>query len=359
MERKNDNFKVAIIGPYPPPYGGISIHIERVLYYLDREGCNYDFFLENRTADNIPSHYKFYGFGKLISLIRLFFRKYTLIHHHSPHWKMRVILSIYGILGKNIYLHIHGSSLKDSIKDRGIKSVLTKKVLKFVNIIADNEDIAALARKDPAKSVICIDAFLPPLCRKGTYKEFFAKYGESLQKKFVISMVGWVTYYESEDLYGFDIALQALKRFKKEINERVILLASINGIRSEELHRRIKNYIIANNLTENTLFIYKDLPEIWPIYVVSDVFIRPTCSDGSALSVKEAMWYETPVITSNCVPRPQGVILFENRSSDELFEKLRQIYDSQKEPQNPSSKIERVAYKEFRYKLIDEIYNSN
>jgi hypothetical protein len=30
MKNKNKKVKIAIIGPYPPPYGGISVHIQRV-----------------------------------------------------------------------------------------------------------------------------------------------------------------------------------------------------------------------------------------------------------------------------------------------------------------------------------------
>lgn len=355
--KENKNPKIAIIGPCPPPYGGISIHIQRTLFYLDRAGFNHDFYLENKTAGNIPRYYEFYGLGKLISFLRLFFKRYKLIHHHSPSWEVRVILSIYGMFGKNIYLHIHGSSLRDTIEANGIKSFLTKKFLKFANIIADNKDIADLAVKHQAKSVAIIDAFLPPIYKESIYKEFIAQYGEILENRnYVISMVGWFSYYGREDLYGFDIALQALHKFKKEVDESVLLLASINGVRSEKLHQEIKNYIEKKNLNNNVIFIYDNLPQIWPIYIISNVFIRPTFSDGSALSVKEAMWFETPVIASDCVPRPKGVILFKNRSSGDLFKKLMQVYNQLGIHKNIKPKIKKVKKKEFKYPLFDEIY---
>jgi len=360
MENKNKKAKIAIIGPYPPPYGGISVHIQRVLSYLDYKEYNYDFYLENRIKNNTGFCYKFYGFKKIVSLFGLLFKRYVLIHHHSPDWKTRVILSMYGILGKNIYLHIHGASLKDIIQNGGIKSFLTWKLLKFVNVIADNESIAQLARKYSPKSVVIIDAFLPPLYKESTYKEIIVKYGEVLQNKnYIISMVGWFCYYKGEDLYGFNIALEALHRFKKEIDENVLLLVSINGIRSEELHQKIKNYIVKNNLDNNVLFIYEEMPEIWPIYTTSKVFIRPTCTDGSALSVKEAMWFETPVVASDCVPRPEGVILFKNRSSDELFGKLMQVYKTNNRLNDVEHKISKIKNKKFKCKLFDEIYRLN
>lgn len=221
MKSKSNKIKIAIIGPYPPPYGGISVHIQRVLSYLDFKKYSYDFYLENKIKNNTVVCYKFYGFKRKVALFVLLFKSYALIHHHSPDWKIRVILSIYGMLGKNIYLHIHGASLKDIIQKRGIESFLTRKLLKFVNVIADNKNIAQLAQKYSPKSVIIIDAFLPPLYKENIYKEFIIQYSKVLiNRNYIISMVGWFDYYKGEDLYGFDIALQAVHRFKKQIDKK-------------------------------------------------------------------------------------------------------------------------------------------
>jgi len=359
MGRVNKKSKIAIIGPYPPPYGGISVHVQRVLAYLDKIEYSYDFYLENSSADIkiLHSPYSFYGLRKIISMLKLLFKKYYLIHHHSPDCKTRIILGIYGMLGKNVYLHIHGVSLEDEIKRSGIKSILVKKLLKFVNIIADNENIANLANKYKAKSIVTIDAFLPPLFEESIYKKFLANYSNLLSgKEYIIFMIGWFIYYEDVDLYGFDIALRALKKFKEEITQSVLLVASINGVRSGKLFRKIKKYIESNGLSNNILFIYEELSEIWPVYLASDVFIRPTCTDGSALSVKEALWFGTPVIASNCVPRPKSVILFENRSEKDLFNGLLQVYSQLDKNNNAKNKILKIKNKNFEYKLFRDIY---
>lgn len=237
---------------------------------------------------------------------------------------------------------------------------MTRKLLKFVNVVADNENVAQLARKYSPKSVVIIDAFLPTLYKGNICKEFTIKYNEVLiNKNYTISMVGWFCYYKGGDLYGFDIALKAFYRFKKQIDENVLISVSINDIRSEELHKRIKNYIAKNNLDNNVLFIYEEMPEIWPIYITSKVLIRPTCTDGSALSVKEAMWFETPVVASDCIPRPEGVILSKNCPSDELFGKLMKVYKSNGRSNDAKDKISKIKNKKFKCKLFNEIYRVN
>ena len=73
MKIKNKG-KIAIVGTCHPPYGGISVHIQRVLMYLRKKEYAYDFYEISRTNGYIKN---------LGSLINLLFKKYYLIHLHS------------------------------------------------------------------------------------------------------------------------------------------------------------------------------------------------------------------------------------------------------------------------------------
>ena len=48
------------------------------------------------------------------------------------------------------------------------------------------------------------------------------------------------------------------------------------------------------------------------IIKLSDSLIRATTMDGDSLSIKEALYYKKPVLATDCVDRPTGVILFSN-----------------------------------------------
>jgi glycosyltransferase involved in cell wall biosynthesis len=43
---------------------------------------------------------------------------------------------------------------------------------------------------------------------------------------------------------------------------------------------------------------------------LSDIFLRPTRSDGDANSIREALYLGVPVIASDCVERPDQVLTF-------------------------------------------------
>jgi glycosyltransferase involved in cell wall biosynthesis len=56
----------------------------------------------------------------------------------------------------------------------------------------------------------------------------------------------------------------------------------------------------------------------------SDVFLRPTNTDGDAVSIREALYLGTPVVTSDAVPRPEPCVLFANRDMKDFEKKVRQ-----------------------------------
>lgn len=59
-----------------------------------------------------------------------------------------------------------------------------------------------------------------------------------------------------------------------------------------------------------------------------DMFIRPTNTDGDALSIREALTLKKPAIASNVCKRPEGTVLFENRNIDDLYSKTIRMIDN-------------------------------
>jgi hypothetical protein len=67
--------------------------------------------------------------------------------------------------------------------------------------------------------------------------------------------------------------------------------------------------------------------ELWPVLKVVNVLLRPTKSDGDALSIREALYLKIPVITSNVVPRPVDSIVYDMNSKDDLLNKTLDLID--------------------------------
>ena len=54
----------------------------------------------------------------------------------------------------------------------------------------------------------------------------------------------------------------------------------------------------------------------------SDIVLRPTCTDGDALTIREALDLNKPVVASDVVGRPAGTILFKNRDLSDLCDRV-------------------------------------
>ena len=111
------------------------------------------------------------------------------------------------------------------------------------------------------------------------------------------------------------------------------LIISINGGDQEKIHDLLIN--VNPKIKNNILFIVEELPSLKEIFTKSDVFIRPTNTDGDAVSVQEAIYYGTTSIASDVAPRPKECLLFKTRDIDDLTLKtkgvLEKIVDNKEE----------------------------
>ncbi len=341
--------KIAIIGSYPPPYGGISVHVQRTIDYLNDE----EFILYNTASSNYSNSIRFSGKKIIIIIISFLFKKFRLIHHHTPSKKARLLLCFLGFFKRNIFLHIHGASLEDNFMDKSVSSFFLKKTLKNVNIIADNSRILNLVKPYNPRNIYQIDAFLPPVYKEKTFASF-AHQVPPPKAKILISMVGWFKEYRNTDLYGFDLALEALSKLRNEHHLDVAIVASVSGITNDFLYNQfIKKR--SELCLENYLFLITDeLEEIWPLYLMTDIFIRPSISDGSSVALLEAMWFEAKTIVSDSVPRPEGVILFNDRDANDLVNKILLVVEGGYP--SKTERVKKIKNKKFESKLIKEIY---
>ncbi len=343
------NKKIFIIGSYPPPFGGISVHVQRVTTYLNTS----EYILYNTSPNGYTGAVKFYGKTKLLILFSFLFKKFRLIHHHSPDKLVRILLCLIGIFRENIYIHVHGASLEDNFSDNTFSTFLLKKIFRNVNIIADNSRIKSLVVPYNPKSIYEIDAFIPPVYDNQIYNTFVKKIPPP-KEKYIISMIGWFAQFRETDLYGFDLALEVLKILRSEHGLDISIIASVNGINDKDLYTRFIATLSEYRLEKYFTLITEDLEEIWPLYLISDIFIRPSISDGSSVALMEALWFETRTIASDAVPRPEGVVLFKNRDIDDLVQKI--LHEIQTGITQRTERIPKIINKKFKSKLLKDIY---
>jgi len=145
------------------------------------------------------------------------------------------------------------------------------------------------------------------------------------------------------------LSISLMKRLKNEVHENIAFIYVIPDIGHYDYYSEMIDLIAENNLKDNFYFYTK--PVAYPAVIkLCDLFIRPTNTDGDALSIRESLLLRTPVIASDVCNRPKGTILFNNRNSDDLYDKVVHVRENyEKEMKN----IENIEFEDNAMKIID------
>lgn len=309
--------KVLIIGPCAPPYGGVSVHILR-LYKLLKSDFEFDF------IDESPVHKK--EFFNIRSLhLQVYLKKMhscNTLFVHSGKDTLRIFHLITGrLLGKKIILVLHGFTSSPPKFIFSIKSFIYRLAS---TIIVVNNDIKLRLNLSEKKCIIK-DAFIPPNLKDEPElpHEIYNLLSEKRKERKVIicSNASTLEKYNNQDLYGLDICIEVSRRLlaKKIQFFFVFVVSSIR--QNQDIFMRSTELIKKWKLTDNFLLIHEKL-SFTKLMEYSDIIVRATNTDGDSLTVREGLFLGKKVIASDIVKRPPGVVLFENRNTNDLEVKL-------------------------------------
>lgn len=331
--------QIALVGTYPPPIGGVSIHIFRLRQALIQRGMDvvvYDTSLSKDGEEGILP-----GASRRRLFTKLYSSPAGIIHYHNHDWMMRAMLLLLRPFSKKVIFTFH--SFRD---DLNTASPLNKVLLHMVarygdSFIATNNEIKEKLIRIGASShkVKVIPAFLPPQLSSGDFGSVpdsasaFMKSHDPL-----ISANGYqISFFQGEDLYGIDLCIDLCYALKKVWAE-VGLIFCLPTIGDPTYFSKLQKRIHDLGIDKNFLFVTGSV-NLPPILKQSDLFIRPTNTDSYGVSIAEALYLGTPAIASDVCERPTGTMLFPSRNLDELIRLSKKVLEDLK-----SGKLERKSY---------------
>lgn len=322
--------KVLIIGPCPPPYGGVSVHILR-LYKLLKTDFEFDFVdespVQKKEFFNIRSLQLFVYLKKM--------RRCDTLFIHSGKDTLRIFHLIIGrLLAKRIILVLHGFTSSPPQFIFSIRSYIYRLAS---TVIAVNNDIRLRLNLSKKKCIIK-DAFIPPYLNEEPelpdYIHNLLSEKRKERKVILSSNASSLEKYSNQDLYGLDMCIEVCRRLsiKKVQFFFVFIVSSIRN--NEELFTRSIELIKKNGLTDDFLLIHQKL-SFMKVMEYSDIIVRATNTDGDSLTVREGLYLRKKVIASDIVKRPTGVVLFQNRNISDLEAKLSLLISANSELKLP------------------------
>jgi glycosyltransferase involved in cell wall biosynthesis len=333
------NSRVAIIGPLPPPLGGVSVHVERTIQKLKRQGnvvVQYDPesiypFAWLRMPGIKYAAYVWYMAKLCIWLIRM--RPQVMIYHNFyartilP--ELLLIRMIKRVFGSRVILVEHDCRHMYARTASWIKTysrlIVTIDHLVLIGSVTAHSYRTHAIAVPPCTSIE--SAFLPPDIAR--HAEYMAAYPQTLidflhthSPTVLVSAFACVIW-QGKDLYGLDQAIAVCATVCREY-PCVGLVIVLGSIGDREHYRRLHALIEQYNL-QQSVYVLQGNYILWPLFAHVDIFIRPTLSDGASVSVQEALFCGVPTIASDVCWRPDGAMLYKASDSVDLYMRIQQV----------------------------------
>ncbi len=304
-----------LIGPTPPPLGGVSVYVSRLAKKLEMEGHQVS--VLNLSAQG--------GLRKLMSVARLVFDpRNTSIQLHAFDFSAMAAMIIRPFPKKLQYMD-HNTAIYQRNLGR-IRGFL------FERILAHADEVVFVSQKaldyyrgtglEVASHVELRSPFLPPNLEDE--ERILASYSTETREfvdshsPLLVANASAILFYEGVELYGLDMCVELTERLKRDFPQVGFVYAIADATVNTDYIREIEQRMSGLGLQDNFHFITGQR-ELWPIFRVADLLVRPTSNDGYGISVAEALYFQSGALASDVTVRPPGTRLFRSRDVDAFY----------------------------------------
>ena len=307
--------KIILVGPVPPPLGGVSVYLYRLSKLLDNSE------MYNFIGGGIKVYFKL--FAKII------FTKADAIQLNVVNIKIVAIVLFVKLFKKVDFVFVdHNDQLlvNKSKLDLWLLRLFFDRMVNVV-VVGDhikNNYMEHYITESPNK-IIVENAFLPPPIEDkdsilSSYPPEYFSFVSNFPKILITSAFKLVVE-KGVDLYGIDMTVELLNHLVNECNLTNVGLVVFVADEQYNLEyiNALKSKIVDYRINNNVLFITGQR-ELWPAYLNATLSIRATFRDGYGVSVSESIYLGCTAIASNVCNRAEGTILFKNRNQVSLNE---------------------------------------
>lgn len=305
-----DDLDVLLVGPYPPPFGGISAHIQRLARSIQAAGLNVAVLnhFQGQETDPLVVGELRRNPGRYWLALR--HARAGVVHYHHSRWSI-LLATAFALRrgGQSTVATIHGRELEPFLRTRlpGAAWLTRAALSTFDVLIAVSVEIESSLRA-VGRPVRVIPAYLPApdeQVRLSPQAVAFLHRGVNL----VVAAYRLTTDEQGRTIYGLETALDAfasLAPVRPELQLAVFLATAPDSQRERELLADLIDAVPDEHLRSRIgVFCGESLT---PALGLTAVYLRPTLTDGDAVSIREAIAAGVPVVASDVVRRPAGVL---------------------------------------------------
>ena len=318
------NKKIILLGPYPPPYGGVSIYISTLFPFLKERGVHLwtygdgnvqgpnVHFMKNKRREIVPLLLR-EGRGARIADCTHFLIEY-------PSALVPVWLIIKRLLGFEWVKIIQDGSLPSRYRGFSrFRRLLFRWAVRSVDeFVTLNQELKCWLRDDIAvKQKISIIKTLFPVALRDVEASLPVEMEVAL-KRFLAREKKICSIGVFIPDYGFAHIAEAIQRLRSETGEDIGLLLLDGDFAAEE---KYKSEVLRGR---DWIVVLKNVahPQVFQILKRSDVFARGFGLESYGLSRVEAIWCGRPVVATRA-GETRGMLLYDFGDVEELTAQLK------------------------------------
>ncbi len=328
--------RVVLIGAFPPPVSGNSVHIAR-LYHLLKEKGHWvkvlDYMGKHTIGD--PSDVTRLTGGLLLKSLQVLRFMITIPHGTIVHFHVSALgrfrwlapMLILLTIGHKRVITIHSGSFMAG-QTKTFKRVYFRTILSFFcTLIAVSQEIrdSVISLGIRSRRIIVIPAFI----KEDSDQQFLPQGFYDIPSESIKVITSGTLY----RIYNYELLIEVIRKINpKKFHFIFAFYKYYDKEYEKEIIDKLKEH--------SNISIFRDLSpaEFLAVLSSSDIYVRSTFTDGDSVAVREALALGKTVYATNYVVRPQGCVEF--RYSDELLNFLNDWTDDQKMKQ--SQKIEEI-----------------
>jgi glycosyltransferase involved in cell wall biosynthesis len=316
--------RIVQVGAYPPPYGGVTVHLARLHEHLCRAGMDHTVVDLSAVPKQAPGVVRM-SWSEATSWLARLPRSIVHFHNFAPGRA-----GAYGRAARRhvALLSLHNERFGEELEALGPlgRRVALARLRRLHGVVVDSERCRRLAADlwGARMALHVIPEFIPPASVPPLDRPEVLELRRRC--RFLLASNAWqAAVHRGQDLYGLDLLVEALRRLVGEHGLDAGLVLLLPGADAAGAPPWLLERIEAGGLSGRVVLVTEPLAESSSLWREADLVLRATNTDGSSLTVLEALAVGTPVVASDCVERPAGTVLFRNRDAGDLTARVAEV----------------------------------
>lgn len=326
-------FDIKMLGMVPPPFGGVSVYVKRLIFQLRKDGFSvggyYGSSCEDSGIKSSKMFHKWTWMQTVLFPIKVWkylieTSEYRIVHSHFSLEGMAYLWAIKTIGKKKVIVTIHNSmnqsyySRTNPVNRFFLNKMLMSGDVTWITVSEEGKKQMESFTIIPVSPVLVIPAYIPPALSSSILSESMQSYIQNHSKNLVFYGHSFMSH-AGLDVYGFERMLSAYVRIHNKYGNSVGLVYCITEISNQAAIDSLLRKANELGIRDDIFWQLGSISSMSPIWERADVYVRPTSTDGDSVAVREALSLGCQVVTSNVCERPKGCLLFDFTLEDDLF----------------------------------------